>query len=124
MRIKVVHSINDLARDMDGIVRKALPDMIDLVDDTAEEGNRVARAQAVVTSRQHAKLYPYSFSVESDGVLARLYGPTKGGQGSLAPILENGSINNPPHNNLDHSVDYVRARFSKAAGKMMSGWFW
>ena len=52
------------------------------------------------------------------------YGPEPRGQGKLAPILENGSRNNPPHNNLDQSLDLIRPKFQRDVDRMLDGLFW
>ena len=46
-------------------------------------------------------------SVERLGAGTYVFGPTARGQGLLAPILEDGSRNNPAHNDVHQAADIV-----------------
>lgn len=129
MRVRVIGGVGDLARDCKAIVRKVPNDLRKTVRQGAQVGNTVARDYARVSSRGHAKLYPRSFSSEMKvhglgGFYAAEYGPVPGGQGSLAPILENGSRNNPAHNNLARSADLMGPALAGEVRRLPDGWFW
>jgi hypothetical protein len=67
-----------------------------------EKGALNVKEQAIRNARQtsgvHARHYPdtISYGIDVGGLSAEI-GPERRGQGNLGPILENGSINNPPH---------------------------
>lgn len=129
MQVHVTGSLADLAADCAGIVRRVPGDLRKTVRNGAKVGNVVARDFARVSSRQHAKLYPQKFSSEMTlnglfGLYAAEYGPTTGGQGNLAPILENGSVNNPAHNNLARSADLMGPALLGEVHKLTGEWFW
>lgn len=126
MQVHCRHTIGDLANDMVRITVDAKPDMVKVVRKVAREGNELAKANARRTSGKHARLYPGYFSAEvhTGDTIVGEYGPRKGGQGSLAPFLEKGSINNPPHGNLDDSLDVIGPRFGDEVGDMVEKWFW
>lgn len=52
------------------------------------------------------------------------YGPEYRGQGKLGAILEDGSINNPGHHNLDQSLDVVRPKFHRDISELIGNLFW
>lgn len=129
MRVRVIGGVGDLAKDCRTIVKKVPGDLRKTVRKGAQVGNTVARDYARASSGKHARLYPRSFSSEMKvhglgGLYAAEYGPVPGGQGSLAPILENGSINNPAHNNLARSADLMGPALAGEVRQLPAGWFW
>jgi hypothetical protein len=122
--MKFVHTIDDLARDLQEIRREAKPKFANVVRETAKEGNEDAKRYARASSGTHARKYPGTFTAERTGPLAYEYGPNARGQGLLAPILENGSINNPPHLDLAKSADPLPNRMELRLGVVMSELFW
>lgn len=129
MRVRVIGGVGDLAHDLRGIVKEVPGDLRKTVREAARVGNVEARDLARASSGKHAKLYPRSFSSEMKvhglgGFYAAEYGPVPGGQGSLAPILENGSRNNPAHNNLARSADLMGPALAGEVRRLTDGWFW
>lgn len=129
MQIRVSHSIGDVASDLRKIVMMVPGDLHRVVREGVRVGNTIARDNARATSGAHAKLYPQAFSSEMKvnglgGLYAGEYGPTPGGQGSLAPILENGSVNNPAHNNLARSADMAGSALQGEVRRLPDKWFW
>lgn len=73
-----------------------------------------ARKNARRTSGKAARQYPATITGETKNMGARItgeIGPERRGQGHLGPILENGSINNPPHRDLGRALDDEEPRF-------------
>lgn len=122
--MKFIHGIDDLADDLRAIRVQAKADLPDIVRETAREGNEDAKAHARVTSRKHARKYPGTFSAERIGPTAYEYGPRAEGQGLLAPILEGGSVNNPPHLDLAQSADKLPNRVEIRLSFLMDRLFW
>lgn len=76
------------------------------------------RANAAVSAGAHGRLYPssitYDLTVSANDIEA-VIGPDKAGpQGFLGPILEYGSVNNPPHNDGGRALDAEDGRFVAA----------
>lgn len=129
MNVTVRHSLDILAADCVAIVKRVPGDLQRTVREGAKVGNVVARDLARVSSRKHARLYPRKFSSEMKvrglfGLYAAEYGPTRGGQGNLAGILENGSVNNPAHNNLARSADLMGPALAGEVHQLTGEWFW
>lgn len=130
--VRVTHHIDRLAADMADIPPRAKRDMRKTVHQGIRLGNQLAKDFAKVTSRRHAKQYPGTFTSEMLGTVsfggvngyAGEYGPEHRGQGELAPILENGSRNNPPHFNLVRSADMIGPAFAGEVRRLPDSWFW
>ncbi|MGW7359469.1 hypothetical protein ACWGI0_23255 [Streptomyces sp. NPDC054802] len=74
------------------------------------------KANAVVTARQHARLYPNSISYDMrpypTGAQAEI-GPDKTRpQGALGNLLEFGSVKNPPHNDGGRALEAEALAFT------------
>lgn len=82
-----------------------------------------ARRNATASSGTHAKKYPgtITYDVDAGGLSAEI-GPERRGQGNLGPILENGSVHNPPHRDLGRALDSEIPRFLLEAGKVGLPW--
>lgn len=129
MRVLVTGGVEDLAKDLRKIATKAPRDMYGVVRSGVRTGNVVARDLARESSGKHAKLYPRAFSSEMKvhglgGLYAGEYGPVPKGQGALAPVLENGSPQSPPHNNLARSADLMGPALRGEARRLLDKWFW
>lgn len=119
MRIRVDHSIGDLAGDLSGLAKRTRPAMGRVVAEQARAGNRKAKEFA---SEQHTMFsdvdidYPKAFTTERRGELEHEYGPdATRPEGSKASGYEFGSVNQAsPHANLDRSLDLVRIEYPKA----------
>jgi len=131
-RIIVISGIDDLASDMAKIPPRAMRDMISTVREGIKVGNTVAKDYARVSSRKHARKYPGTFTSKMNGIvsfggvngISGEYGPEHRGQGELAPILENGSRNNPAHLNLVRSADLIGPSFAQEVSRLPDRWFW
>ena len=131
MRIFEYDRIDLLERDLKGIVRQVPKDCRRVVREGVRAGNMLAKDYAKVTSREHAKLYPGTFTTQTSSfsgfgasVYSGEYGPESRGQGNLASILENGSRNNPAHLNLARSADIIGPSFAQEVRALPDGWFW
>lgn len=124
----VVHSIGDLERDMKGIVRQVPGDLTRTVVRAARVGNSEARAYAKESAGAHGKHYHKAFTAEGrvrgvfGGYVAE-YGPEAGRpQGDMS--FENGSRNQPPHNDLAKSADFIGPVLARNVRRLEDGWFW
>lgn len=82
-----------------------------------------ARRNATASSGTHAKAYPGTITYDPDpGGLSGEVGPERRGQGHLGPILENGSVHNPPHRDLGRALDAEEPKFIAEAAKIGSTW--
>lgn len=105
MQVRLSHTLDRLPDDIREHSREVTRVAARAVRDTAKDGNKMARRLARRSGGSHAKDYFRYFSAERTGRFEWEWGPTPEGQGNLAPILEHGSINNPPHHDLAQSAD-------------------
>ena len=130
MRIRVTHSIDDLAADLDKIATQAPVELARTVRADAIEGNRIARAFASEQHTMHSDIdvpYQESFEAEEIGPHAWVYGPVDDGVahgGSQATGYELGSINQPPHLDLARSVDIIGPQFAEDVLEAAASLFW
>lgn len=119
----VTHSIDDLADDCRAIAVRAPRDLRAVVREGLKVGNSLARDNAKRTAGTHGKHYPRAFSYEMTGPLSGEYGPDAAmPQGGMS--FENGSRNQPPHNDLAKSADIIGPSFAGEVGRTAAGWFW
>lgn len=122
-------------RDLESDLRKIGPmfyrEGAKVIRENVSEGGKTARRIAKWTSGTHARLYPTTITWDRSlgvgaafGALRAEYGPEHRGQGMLAPILENGSINNPPHNNLLQAMDLGRPKLYRDVDHLLDRLFW
>lgn len=129
MGVRVVGSLDDVARDLTRIKARAPKDMQKATSDSAKKGAKIAKGYAAKSSGTHAKQYPSHITAETTdftpgGIISAEYGPEPVGQGMLAPILENGSVHNPPHHDLAKSADEIVPFFSRTVDGLADRWFW
>lgn len=122
MRVRVHHTVDRLATKYEAVPARAAEDLARCVRTNAKDGRDIARAFARDTSGAHARYYPGLINVEMHTPMEWEYGPDPRGQGLLAPILENGSINNPPHLNLARSADAIGPEFARDVRKLAAKW--
>jgi hypothetical protein len=129
--VRVVSSLGDLERDLREMAPKAKAEFQGVVREAVKVGNTVAKDYARVTSRRHARKYPAAFSSQMNrggGLFGNTYsgeyGPEARGQGLLANILENGSRNNPPHQNLARSADLIAHALPGEVHGVLDRLFW
>lgn len=131
--IRVEHrGVTDLAADLRHIASTAHDDMREVVKEGIRVGNDSAKGFARESSGIHARKYPGTFSAQMNrgyrgkdvSVIEGEYGPRAAGQGELASVLENGSRNNPAHNNLAKSADLIGPAFQGEVSRLPAKWFW
>lgn len=115
MRVRVRHSIDRLADKYEEIPVKAVRGMIDIVQDNIDLGRDLSKSLARESAGTHGKHYPKAITSEMHGG-SGLFGNTYSGewgpdsarpQGGMS--FENGSRNQPPHNDLAQAADRVGA---------------
>lgn len=120
-RIRVSHSIGDLARDAARVVAKAGPGMTRVVRKNTMQGNKLAQGIARRASGPHGTNYYKRLTDEMTGPLTGEYGPT----GTVAGnAVGGGWRNGPPNNDLPKSADVIGPRFAKDVGDLPERWFW
>lgn len=128
MKVRVIGGVDDLERDMRGIVRTARRDMVSTVREGAKVGNVVARDHARERAGAHGKHYPKAFSSElilagALGLIAAEYGPDASKpQGGMS--FERGSRNQPPHGSLARSADLMGPALAGEVRRLPERWFW
>lgn len=127
MRVRVTHSIGDLAADLERIPAKFNQRAPVVVAFNAQQGNQLASEYA---NAEHGYPgdedagYAETFTAEKVGHLAWEYGPEAHGEGMKSPGYEHGSINSPPHHDLARSADRIGPALADDAGDMLEGLFW
>jgi hypothetical protein len=123
VRIRVTHSIDDLARDLTHIAGETKPVIAHQVQRNANLGNGLAKGYARQSAGKHGKHYPNAFSVERTGVLSYEYGPDSSmPQGGMS--FEYGSRNQPPHLDLAKSADIIADKFGPDVLDAVADLFW
>lgn len=127
--IRVVHSIDDLASDLQQITRRAPADMRAVVKEGIRVGGLLARDNARRSAGSHGKHYPRAITWEMSGIAASFgvhqgeYGPDIAKpQGDMS--FERGSRNQKPHRDLARSADVVGPAFVREVRDLPDGWFW
>lgn len=123
MNVRVTHSIDDLADDLRNIAVQAPARFSQTVRRNAEQGNRLAQANARRTAGSHGKHYPNAFTFEMRGLLSAEYGPDAARpQGGMS--FEFGSRNQPPHLDLAKSADVQGPQYGKDILDDVDRLFW
>ena len=119
----MAQSLDSFARDLRAAAEHAPREAAAVVSKGALNVKTDARANARASSGVHAAKYPdtIGYDLDADGLGAEI-GPARSGQGHLGPILENGSINNPPHRDLGRAMDVEEPRFVQAALQVGDRW--
>lgn len=125
-----VHSegLDTLAVDTKRIAVAARKDMIGVVRDNIQTGNRLAKDFARRSSGRHGKLYPRAFTAEMKlygalGLISGEYGPDSARpQGGMS--FEFGSRNQKPHLDLARSADIIGREFADDVDHVVGKWFW
>ncbi|TQK73365.1 hypothetical protein [Nocardioides sp. SLBN-35] len=130
MRIRVIHSIDELVRDLNRIPVLASRDARDAVRHGAMTGNLIAKEHARGKSGRHGKHYPRSFtwdrpaqSLFGGAGWSADYGPLPGRrQGGMS--FEEGSRNQPAHGDLEASRTPAIGVVAQDVRRAMDDWFW
>ena len=103
-----------LAVDLVGISRKTTPAMVKVFTDAGKDLEDTWRRNAEATSGEHGKHYPKSIDHElvlSTNIVVEV-GPNPGKpQGGMS--FEDGSVNQPPHNDGKMAADEVVPRIAR-----------
>jgi hypothetical protein len=129
MRVRVSHTLDDLERALVRGAARARPDCRDAMKDAVQTGNYIAKQNAKRTAGRHGKHYPKAFSWEVNaslfggaGVIG-IYGPEVGPrQGRMS--FEEGSRNQPPHNDLEKTRNHAAGLLAQNVRAKMDNWFW
>lgn len=121
MRIRVEHSIGDLAADAAKIPVRAKRGMVDVVRTNVRQGNTLARRFAREKAGPHGKNYYKRITSEMTGPLEGEYGPTGDVAGKAVGA---GWRNGPPNTDLARSADVQGPQLAKDAGDVLDGLFW
>lgn len=123
LKVKVEDRIERLVRDQDRFPARTTVRMARVVKKSAERGNRAGKRIAKRSARQHGKHYPDAWSAEVVSPLVSEYGPDSAlPQGGMS--FNEGSRNQPPHHDLEKSLDIERPRFHRDVRKALDGLFW
>lgn len=108
MPTHIVHSIDELERDLRTIATTFKPRAAAQVRDVAKDGNRVARRLARRSAGKHGKHYFKAITAERITPLVWEFGPDASKpQGGMS--FEHGSRNQPPHHDLAQAADQFGA---------------
>jgi hypothetical protein len=119
MRIRVTHSIGDLAADMAEIPVIATRDMADTVRKNVQAGERYAKGIARQSAGPHGKNYYKRISSEMTGVMQGEFGPHDGG----TPVGA-GFRHGPPNTDMAKAADLIGPRFARDVENLPDRWFW
>ena len=114
--------LKKLARDIAKAAAAAPIEAAKIVEVGAHNVKDQARRNAKATAGTHAAQYPDTITYGLLGGLAAEIGPERRGQGHLGPILENGSVHNPPHRDLGNALDEEEPRFLAEAARLGTRW--
>lgn len=131
MRVRVEHTIHGLGRDMARIPPTMYREGRGVVTRAARDGGLTARRISKWTAGSHGKHYPKAitwdrakaFSGFGGGDIVAEYGPDSSRpQGGMS--FEEGSRNQPPHRDLEQSLDIIRPKFHRDVHSMVGNLFW
>lgn len=121
MRVKVTHSIDDLASDLAEIPVKFAGKAPGVLKRNAVAGNKLAQQFARERSGPHGKNYYKRLSAEVTGPLSAEYGPTGDPK---TEFVGAGFRNSAPNMDLPDSADIQGPKFAKDVGDLIDGLFW
>ena len=132
MRIRVEHTLDGLARDFKRIPADFYRNGRKVVAKNARDGGLTARRIAKHTAGTHGKYYPGDITWDRSGrafvgfgggEIAAEYGPDSSRpQGRMH--FETGSRNQPPHRDLEQSLDLIRPAFHRDVDHLVADLFW
>lgn len=131
MRVNCEHTIHELARDMRRIPPTFYREGKGVVTRNARSGGLAARRISKWSAGAHGVHYPGSITWDratafvgfGGGAIAAEYGPDSGRpQGGMS--FEEGSRNQPPHRDLEQSLDIIRPAFHRDVDHMVDDLFW
>lgn len=130
-RVSVTHGIGDLARDLSRVPPELYRKGTRVVAKNARDGGMTARRIAKWTAGAHGKHYPKAITWDrgraflgfGGGQMVAEYGPDSSRpQGGMS--FEDGSRNQPPHNDLAQSRDLIRPAFHRDVDHLIDDLFW
>ena len=108
-----------LVGDLGKIPGKAVPAVMDMVDEAGDDLAKVWADNARATAGEHGKHYPDSITAERKGgigVISSEVGPEAGKpQGGMGKGFEYGSKNQPPHMDGNRAADSEGPKFAERA---------
>lgn len=119
--ISVTHTLADLERDMIRVARKARSDMAEVVRLNTARGMGLARDSARKHSGPHGRLYFKRISMDMNGPLEGVYGPTGDVEGNAVGA---GYRNGNDNLDLKRSADVIGPRFAREVHDLPDKWFW
>lgn len=125
MGLRVIGDLDDLERDLRTITRKAKTQLPATVLRNARRGNTIGRRLARESAGAHGKHYWKAWSAERHSPLIADYGPDAAhpdGQGDMS--FNDGSRNQPAHNDLEKSQDVIGPAFAADVARQAGSWFW
>ncbi len=123
LSIRVTHTVDQLDRDASRLPKRFAVGMAKVLRTNAREGNQQAKSYAKESSGKHGKHYPNAFSYEARGPFEWEYGPDESKpQGGMS--FENGSVNQPAHNDLARSADVIGKQLQGDVSDELDKLFW
>lgn len=120
MRIRVHHSIGDLADDLAGIAARSTPELAAVVHRNVNEGTRLAKRFAQAASGPHGKSYHKRISGEMTGTLQGEFGPWGEPRRFVGAGYRHAGVNM----DLPNAADIVGPKLADQVGDTVDGWFW
>lgn len=133
MQVKVSSTLGEFSRVCVEASKVCQREMRGVVEDGVKLGNQLGRANARRTAPPHGKRYPNAFTWEMSGTYRSAFASSNVYQGTYGPdaalpqggmSFEHGSRNQPPHNDLAKSADYVGPRMPATARRRLDLVFW
>lgn len=121
MRIRVTHSIDDLADDLTTIAAEARPTLARAVRRNVLQGHREAQRFARQSSGPHGRLYYKRITAEMTGALTGEYGPTGEVAGNAVGA---GWRHGRGNTDLARSADIVAVNFGQDVLESVGDLFW
>lgn len=119
-RIRVEHSIGDLASDLASIPVTVTTKSVAAVARNVDQGTKLAQKFARASSGPHGRFYWKRISGEASG-LSGEYGPTGDVVGNAVGA---GWRNGPPNTDLPKSADIQGPKFADDIGDILDKAFW
>lgn len=124
MRLTVSHDLDRLQRDLERIPGKIVKGAERAGKKRAEQGNRLAKADAKKKAGQPGRHYPESFTVEHDGLMTWVYGPDASFKQGGMDFEWGRGRQTKPHKSLSKSADKVGPKFWDDIDKLIGRVFW
>jgi hypothetical protein len=121
MRVKVTHSIDDLANDALSIATKTRASMAMVVKRDTIEGRKLAQSAARAKSGPHGRNYYKRITDEMLSPLVGEFGPHGDVVGNAVGAEWRGA---PANNDLPQTADVIGPKFARDIADAADGLFW